>query len=192
MKVLKAIKKITKVFIITFLSVFGLLLVAFFVTGGNSSEGTENKEVASSQTKKEETKKEDPASEKFRKDVSNAISQLNEDISYLFTLSDQVVSEPSLLVDEVWVTSVQLTTGDIKEGIEKVRAIKEPEDKDLKEVYEYLNYAMNHYSDIANNFPKAVETLDSTLFDKCIESMKLASYNMSVSNEAMDRYNERF
>jgi hypothetical protein len=102
-------------------------------------------------------------------------------------LNGQAGQDPSMLADSDWQIDMASTLVDMQRYIQDVQAINPPDA--VADVHDTLLQAMDEYQFVVDNFPTALDTLDSSLIDECTSHMKNGNDLVGQATDEMTALN---
>jgi hypothetical protein len=165
--------------------IFGLILVVLLFSGCSSSIEGDTESVTSepSTSVSEESTSEAPAAKEVSEsilsdedpdeymgvigDTMDQFSQLMYDFS---SLTSDASNDPSLMFTDDWKIDVAMNLVLMQGLIDDVQAQSPP--AAFKDTHRYLLLAMDEYQFVVDNFPEALDNMDSDLIIKCTESIE--------------------
>ncbi|WP_458459974.1 hypothetical protein [Pseudobutyrivibrio sp.] len=113
-------------------------------------------------------------SQEYLRDMTNVLEDFTVILNDFAELSTQAGQNPYVMTTNDWIMDTAIVLTEFDTAIQEARAIEEPENPELLRSHRLIMQAMDEYQFIVDNYPDAIDNLDTDLLNECILAMSRA------------------
>lgn len=98
---------------------------------------------------------------------------MNASMDKITELLTDASSDPTLMMNEEWMTDIALALTIMDQSIDQIRSLEPP--PLMEESHQYLMMGLDEYDFMIQNFPRAIDNYDLDLMNQCAEAMFVGS-----------------
>lgn len=98
-----------------------------------------------------------------------ALEVMNASMDKIAELLMEASSDPTLTINEEWMTDAALALTIMDQSIDQLRSLEPP--PLMEESHQYLMMGLDEYDFMIQNFPRAIDNYDLDLMNQCAEAM---------------------